>query len=174
MLLNTPPPVVCAETEILRGMEEDSAEPTSIEQKNAICSVNECSDVALTWCEQCQLSFCDYLHGPHSSHSAQTMKVGCTSKSDWEEVCHALQCSPVTTQKKRKNTSSKQPVITAPPSLRHDSPLQPFLEIHQSSTVQHHVSTANIFRMKWDDKEKREKLVKEKLLLATNFIKSLH
>lgn len=37
------------------------------------CSIMECEcSEAVVWCTQCNLWFCGALHGPHSSHSAQT------------------------------------------------------------------------------------------------------
>ena len=50
----------------------------------ADCSVYECSAAGDNPCKQCQLSFCGF-HALHSAHSAQTLKDGLVSKSNWDE-----------------------------------------------------------------------------------------
>ena len=55
----------------------DTAEASS-------CAVMECDEPAIVWCENCQLSFCSDLHASHTSHSAQTKKIGQASANIWE------------------------------------------------------------------------------------------
>ena len=76
------------------------------------CSILECDGTnieELVWCDECELWFCEDLHGPHSSHSAQThFKEGRFPKKS-EYVSVDVVAEPPASQdaygtsKKRKN-----------------------------------------------------------------------
>ena len=62
----------------------DTTETANPSCKNARqCPVLECVDPATIHCEECNLSFCESLHGAHRSHSCQALKAGYSFKGDW-------------------------------------------------------------------------------------------
>jgi hypothetical protein len=80
------------ETEAMDASHDD----TNVDSKScAIIECDESSSEDLLWCSICELWFCKDLHGPHKSHSAQTIfKEGRIPKN------HAGEIEDVVTEKK--------------------------------------------------------------------------
>ena len=160
---------ITIDDEPINSMEEDEdnlgEKPITLMQEenmttSRLCAVMECTELGGVWCDQCQLHFCDDLHARHYSHSRQKLKDGMISKSDWnqtstEEV--VPECVNLESAKKRKerpDTAEEQPQLLPLP-------------------VQQVTILKNIFRMEWDDQEKRSKYENGKLSEAAEFIKSI-
>jgi hypothetical protein len=106
------PTAVASSTELSEEKPADFIVTESTEEAVSTCAVMECSEVAVSWCAKCQLSFCADLHTTHSSHSAQTKKVGYSSKSSWEEDSFESRQSQQAKNPKKRNADfeDEQPV----------------------------------------------------------------
>ena len=146
---------------------DPSTEPACLAPSVA-CACLECEEVAVIWCDLCQLMFCGDLHGAHTSHILQTLKGGASSAFNWQDYKPSqgamLQDSLGTNFDVGIDLSEDgESLTTVAPSLS-SAPNQP-------SPKRARITSA--FRMPGDNKEKRTALEKEKLKSTLEFIRSL-
>jgi hypothetical protein len=103
----------------------DEERDTPIVDSLKSCSIMECDTTSvenLVWCSRCELWFCNDLHGPHKSHSAQThLKEGRVRQQKNEEKSTAddeQQSLPTTNLTGKKRGSS---ALSDQPQENHDA-----------------------------------------------------
>ena len=157
-----PPTTVSTETEPCEATDEgpDVNDPI-------LCACLECDEAAVSWCEQCQLSFCNQLHAAHASHKFQTKKNGKTSAFVWDNPI-----PPEDTVSPMPQISPMPPTIdiTATASQKRKATYD-VVTTQQKGTV--FEAQTGSFRLEGDNPGKRATLEKQKQLEALDFIESL-